>query len=111
MNPEGGSALEDVAVHGVTWLAIACGVGLLMAVLLLVPETGRALGSLTYGRWAPVHLNATLYGWCGLPLLGLLLRLYRGPAAADGLSRASRPGVVGLAACRCSGVACGPDER
>jgi cytochrome c oxidase cbb3-type subunit 1 len=84
-----GSALEDVAVHGVTWLAIACGVGLLMAVLLLVPETGRALGPLTYGRWAPVHLNAALYGWCGLPLLGLLLRLYRGPAVADGLSRAA----------------------
>lgn len=89
MNAGGGSSLEDVAVHGVTWLAIACGVGLLMAVLLLVPEAGRSLGPLTYGRWAPVHLNATLYGWCGLPLLGLLLRLYRGPAANDRLSRAA----------------------
>ena len=89
MNAGGGNALEDVAVHGITWLVIACGVGVLMAVLLLVPEAGRLLVPLTYGRWAPVHLNATLYGWCGLPLLGLLLRLYRGPTAADGLSRAT----------------------
>jgi cytochrome c oxidase cbb3-type subunit 1 len=26
----------------------------------------------TYGRWMPVHLNGQLYGWCSVPLLGLL---------------------------------------
>lgn len=73
------------AVHSLTWLVVGNAAGLLLATLLLVPELGRALAPLTYGRWMPVHLDALLYGWCALPLVGLLLRLYapgRGPEAS-----------------------------
>lgn len=83
-HPAAGRTYETLALHALTWLAAACAVGLLMALLLLVPEAGAMLGPLTFGRWAPLHLDLALYGWCGLPLVGLLLRLYRG---ADDASR------------------------
>ena len=67
---------DQVTRHSVGWLLAGNAVGLLMAMLLLWPESGRLLGSLTYGRWATVHLNVQLYGWCSIPLLGLLFRLY-----------------------------------
>jgi cytochrome c oxidase cbb3-type subunit 1 len=56
------------------WLALANLVGCLMAVLLIHPELGRFLGSLTYGRWMPLHMEWQLYGWCSLPLVGLFLK-------------------------------------
>lgn len=68
---------ESVALHALGWLAAGNLVGLLLATLLLAPAAGAALGPLTYGRWMPVHWNAQLYGWLALPLVGLLLRLYR----------------------------------
>ena len=67
---------EQVTRHSLGWLLAGNLVGLLMAALLLWPESGRLLGPLTYGRWATVHLNVQLYGWCSIPLLGLLFRLY-----------------------------------
>jgi cytochrome c oxidase cbb3-type subunit 1 len=66
----------DVATHALGWLLIGNLVGLLMAALLLWPELGRLLTPLTYGRWTTVHLNVQLYGWCSVPLLGLLFRWY-----------------------------------
>lgn len=58
------------------WLAVGNAVGLLMAALLLFPGLGAALGPLTYGRWAAVHVDLQMYGWCSLPLLALLFHLY-----------------------------------
>jgi cytochrome c oxidase cbb3-type subunit 1 len=43
------------------------------------------LGEWTYGRWMPVHINLQLYGWCSLPLVAFLTKVYqvdRVPAAA-----------------------------
>lgn len=67
---------ELVTRHSLLWLVVANGVGLWLATLLLVPELGDLLAPLSYGRWVPVHLDLQLYGWCSLPLVGLLLRLY-----------------------------------
>jgi cytochrome c oxidase cbb3-type subunit 1 len=47
-----------------------------LALLLLVPGLGDAMAPLGYGRWVTVHLNASLYGWSSVPLLGLLFRAY-----------------------------------
>lgn len=65
-----------VARHSLGWLLLGNMVGLGLSLLLLRPEWGALLGPLTYGRWATVHLNVQLYGWCSLPLLGLLFRWY-----------------------------------
>ena len=65
--------LEHLTVHTLSWLCLGNLVGLWLATLLLVPGLG---GVLTFGRWMPLHLNIQLYGWCALPLVGLLYRLY-----------------------------------
>lgn len=65
-----------VAVHSFAWLLAGLVVGLLLSALLIWPEAGNLLGALSYGRWATVHLNIQLYGWCSVPLLGLLFRWY-----------------------------------
>jgi len=52
---------------------------MLMAFLLLFPQLNGVLGPLTYGRWVPLHLNLTLYGWLALPLVALLFRAYLPP--------------------------------
>jgi len=74
---------ELVTVHALGWLVIGNGVGALLALLLLLPEANAPLAPLTYGRWMPVHWNAQLYGWSALPLVGLLLRVYRGYGRGD----------------------------
>ena len=84
--------VELATVHALTWLGIACGVGLLMALLLLFPGLGAALGPLTYGRWAPLHLNLALYGWTALPLVALLFRAYL-PRDGAGAARAGEIAV------------------
>lgn len=71
------SALAEAMVHGLFWLVVANGVGVLLALLLLVPGGNALLGEWTYGRWVPVHLNLQLFGWTSLPLVGWLLRVYR----------------------------------
>ena len=72
------------AWHSLLWLVFANAVGVLMAVLLLVPSLNLWFGEWTYGRWSMVHLNLELYGWTSLPVVGFLFRLYgadRGTAA------------------------------
>jgi cytochrome c oxidase cbb3-type subunit 1 len=70
------AVVERAAQHAIAWLALAAGVGWWMAALLVAPEWNAALGPLTYGRWAPLHLDFMLYGWTGLPLVALLLVAY-----------------------------------
>jgi cytochrome c oxidase cbb3-type subunit 1 len=60
------------------WLVVSNGVGLLLAFLLVFPGAGQVMGILTYGRWMPLHMEWHLYGWCSLPLLGLLMKEFLG---------------------------------
>lgn len=73
-------------IHALAWLTVACGVGLLMSLLLLFPGLNSALAPLTYGRWMPLHLDLVLYGWLALPLVALLLRAYRPPERAAAIA-------------------------
>lgn len=75
---------QQVAQHSLGWLLGGNLVGLWMAALLLWPDLGRLVAPLTYGRWTTVHLNIQLYGWCSVPLLGLLFRMYLPRADARG---------------------------
>lgn len=72
----GSAEQETVARHSLFWLVLGNLVGLLLALLLLFPSLGVLLQPLSYGRWVTVHLNASLYGWSSLPLIGLLFRQY-----------------------------------
>jgi cytochrome c oxidase cbb3-type subunit 1 len=80
--------IEAVAVsawHAFLWLVIGNAIGVMLALLLLIPSLSNVLGEWTYGRWMMVHVNILLYGWCGLPMIGWLFRMYgadRGPVAA-----------------------------
>ncbi|HEY5550444.1 MAG TPA: hypothetical protein VIK52_01045 [Opitutaceae bacterium] len=60
----------------VAWLCAANLVGVLLASLLLWPDAGNWLAPLTYGRWMPLHTDFQLYGWCALPVAGVLLAAY-----------------------------------
>ena len=62
-----------LARHAFAWLVLANAVGVMLAALLLWPESNGWLGPMTYGRWLPLHLDWQLYGWCALPLVGVLL--------------------------------------
>jgi len=41
-----------------------------------LPGLNAYLGEWTYGRWMPVHMNLELYGWCSLPMVGFLFKVY-----------------------------------
>ena len=72
------------AWHALLWLVIGNAIGVMLAILLLVPTFNTLLGEWSYGRWMMVHVNILLYGWCSLPMLGWLFRIYaadRGPLA------------------------------
>src|SRR5664279_2218199 len=72
------------AWYSLFWLVLANAVGVLLGILLLLPNLNRVLGTWTYGRWMPVHMNLELYGWASLPLVAFLFKVYgsdRGPAA------------------------------
>jgi len=69
-------AVASAAWHALFWLVIANAVGVLVAVLLLVPSLNPLLGEWTYGRWIMVHMNLELYGWTSIPLVGFLFRVY-----------------------------------
>ncbi len=60
--------------QSLAWWVAANAVGLWLAALLLWPQLGDHVAPLTYGRWMPLHLNWQLYGWCALPLVGVLLQ-------------------------------------
>jgi cytochrome c oxidase cbb3-type subunit 1 len=68
------------------WLTAANLVGLLLSLLLLAPSASVLPAPLTYGRWMPLHMEWQLYGWCSLPLVGLVMRAFLRPgrgAVAD----------------------------
>lgn len=74
---------QELALHALGWLVAGCSAGLLLASLLAWPQGNALLAPLTYGRWAPVHLDLLLYGWSALPIVGLLLQIYLpGPSGA-----------------------------
>jgi len=62
-----------VARHSLGWLVAANLVGLWLAALLVWPDLGTVVSPFTYGRWIPLHLDWMLYGWCALPVVGVLL--------------------------------------
>lgn len=82
MNARAATAIRR---HSLTWLVAANAVGVLLGTLLLRPEWNDVLAPLTYGRWVPLHLDWQLYGWCTLPLVGMLCRHYV-PADTRGAS-------------------------
>ena len=67
------SVVRLVTIHSLFWLWSANLVGVWLAAVLLWPALGDLVAPLTYGRWMPLHLNWQLYGWCSLPLVGVLL--------------------------------------
>lgn len=70
--------------HGLTWLVVGNAIGVLLAVLLLVPSLNVWLGEWSYGRWMMVHMNLALFGWASLPMVGFLFHVYgahEGPTA------------------------------
>ena len=105
--PQGGPPStwgQTTARHALFWLMGANAVGLLLSLLLLWPEFGDLLLPFTYGRWMPVHANAQLYGWCSLPLIGLLHAWYRPPVSHSGLDTAFRVATAGWSASLALGV-------
>jgi cytochrome c oxidase cbb3-type subunit 1 len=80
--------IAEAAWHALAWLAISNIVGAVLAVLLVLPRLNRLLEPFTYGRWMPVHIDLQLYGWCSLPLVAFLLRVYQ--ADLGNLARWSR---------------------
>ena len=101
MSPEDRQAIAGdpwphaVVRHAFAWLVLANCTGVLMSVLLVRPELGEILSPLSYGRWMPVHANAQLYGWCSLPLIGVLYGWYRPGGQQTGLDQAFRA-VLGV---------------
>ncbi len=61
--------------HALGWLVFGNAVGLYLSLLLIYPHW--QLGSFSYGRWVPVHLNVQLYGWTALPLVAWLFSIYQ----------------------------------
>lgn len=80
MNPAEPTTAHCVRRHSLFWLVAANNVGVLLAAILLWPGFGDRLAPFTYGRWIPLHLDWQLYGWCSLPLVGVLFHwIGRGP--------------------------------
>lgn len=68
---------QAVALASLVCLLAASAVGLWLALVLIWPAAGALMGPLTYGRWMPVHLDLQLFGWCSLPVVGvLMLRMF-----------------------------------
>ena len=65
--------MRTAAAHALGWLVAGNLVGVVLAMLLLWPGLNAAFAPLTYGRWVALHLDWQLYGWCALPLVGVLL--------------------------------------
>ena len=74
--PSQPSVMAFAAWHSLFWLVFANAVGVLLATLLLFPSLNHVLGEWTYGRWMPVHINLQLYGWCSIPLVAFLFKVY-----------------------------------
>ncbi|MDA0765280.1 MAG: hypothetical protein O3A92_00450 [Verrucomicrobia bacterium] len=74
--PPENASIRTALRHAFFWLVAANAVGFLLALLLVAPTGGGLLGTWTYGRWMPLHLNLHLFGWTSLPLVAWLFRLY-----------------------------------
>ena len=74
--PNSPSVMSIAAWFSLAWLVFANAVGVLIATLLVAPRLNEVFGEWTYGRWMPVHLNVQLYGWCSLPLVAFLFKVY-----------------------------------
>lgn len=83
-----------VVVHSLSWLVLANLIGMWLATLLLAPGLGTLTPGLGYGRWATLHLDLQLYGWCSLPLVGVLLRAYCGVGGGQDARRGPRAAVA-----------------
>jgi cytochrome c oxidase cbb3-type subunit I len=68
--------VSTAVYHALLWLVVSNAIGVVIAILLLVPSLNPWLGEWTYGRWMMVHMNLALYGWCALPMIGFLFRIY-----------------------------------
>ena len=68
--------LSSAVQHSLAWLVLGNAIGVMIAILLLVPGLNPWLGEWTYGRWMMVHMNTALFGWCSLPMVGILFRVY-----------------------------------
>jgi len=75
-------AVANAAWHSLFWLVFANAIGVLIAILLLIPALNQELGEWTYGRWMMAHMNLELYGWTSLPLVGFLFRVYGADSSA-----------------------------
>jgi cytochrome c oxidase cbb3-type subunit 1 len=62
--------------HALAWLVFGNTLGVMIAILLLLPQLNPWLGEWTYGRWMMVHMNTALFGWSSLPMLALLFKAY-----------------------------------
>lgn len=65
---------QMVRRHALGWLVAANLVGGWLALVLVWPRAGDLIAPLTYGRWMPLHMNWQLYGWCAVPLIGVLMK-------------------------------------
>ena len=72
----GRDVMATAAWHSLLWLVVANSAGVLLATMLLFPQVNNLFGQSTYGRWMPVHMNLQLYGWCSLPLVAFLFKVY-----------------------------------
>ncbi len=72
----GHRVMATTAWYSLLWLVVANCVGVLLAAMLLHPQINTLLGRWTYGRLLIVHMNLQLYGWCSLPLLAYLFKVY-----------------------------------
>lgn len=89
--PNSPSVMSIAAWFSLAWLVFANAVGVLIATLLVAPRLNEVLGEWTYGRWMPVHLNVQLYGWCSLPLVAFLFKVYG--ADREGVAQWCRPAL------------------
>lgn len=69
-------AIATAAWHALLWLVVGNAIGVMIALLLLVPALNQWLDEWTYGRWIAVHMNIMLYGWSSLPMAGFLFKAY-----------------------------------
>lgn len=69
-------AVAGAVWHSLVWLVLGNAIGVMIAILLLLPSLNPWLGEWTYGRWMMVHMNIALYGWCSIPMLGFLFKVY-----------------------------------
>jgi cytochrome c oxidase cbb3-type subunit I len=74
--PSSSPGVANAAWHSLLWLVVGNAIGVMIAVLLLLPGLNVWLGEWTYGRWIMVHMNVMLYGWSSLPLVGFLFVVY-----------------------------------